>query len=48
MTLTYEEKLFLILLLLNFLVAIIYLLAGIFVIVPATAGRLLWQVTLRA
>ena len=39
MTLTYEEKLFLILLLLNFLVAIIYLLAGIFVIVPATARK---------
>lgn len=39
MTLTYEENLFRILLIINLLVAVIYLLAGIFIVVPVMARK---------
>ncbi len=39
MTLTYEENLFRILLIINLLVAVIYLLAGIFMVVPVMARK---------
>lgn len=39
MTLTYEEKIFLFLLILNFLAAAVYLLSGILIVVPVTARK---------